>query len=79
MSNEKEKSLGEQLREQLGYKTKNGVSVMSAEEIAAADAYCEGYKHYLDVAKTEREAVDEAIAMAVAAGLPVYRRTARCL
>ncbi|MBQ9860295.1 MAG: aminopeptidase [Clostridia bacterium] len=68
MSNEKEKSLGEQLREQLGYKTKNGVSVMSAEEVAAADAYCEGYKHYLDVAKTEREAVDEAIAMAVAAG-----------
>ncbi|MBQ8683195.1 MAG: aminopeptidase [Clostridia bacterium] len=68
MSNEKEKSPAELLREQLTYKTKNGVAVLSTEEIAAADAYCAGYMHYLDVAKTEREAVDEAVAMAEAAG-----------
>ena len=64
----KEKSAGDLLREQLGYKTKNGGAVLSVEEIAAADTYCEGYKHYLDVAKTEREAVDEAVTMAEAAG-----------
>lgn len=68
MSNEKEKTSGELLREQLTYKTRNGVAVLTTEEIAAADSYCEGYKHYLDVAKTEREAVDEAVSMAVAAG-----------
>ena len=68
MSNEKEKTPGELLREQLTYKTQNGGSTLSVEEIATADAYCEGYKQYLDVAKTEREAVDEAVAMAEAAG-----------
>ncbi len=68
MSKEKEKNPGELLREQLTYKTKHGVTVLTAEEITAADNFCEGYKHYLDVAKTEREAVDEAVAMAIAAG-----------
>ena len=36
--------------------------VMSAEEIETADRYCEDYKAFLDAAKTEREAVDYAVA-----------------
>ncbi|MBQ1950453.1 MAG: aminopeptidase [Clostridia bacterium] len=68
MADEKIKSPAEQLREKLGYKPKNGGKSLSAETITAADNYCDGYKHFLDVAKTEREAVCETIAMAEKAG-----------
>lgn len=68
MADEKIKSPAEQLREKLSYKPKNGSKSLSAEIIAAADSYCEGYKHFLDAAKTEREAVCETIAMAEKAG-----------
>ena len=66
MSENKEKSAAELLREKLIYKTKNGFKTLDEAEIEAADAYCEGYKTYLDAAKTEREAVTAAIAT----GLP---------
>lgn len=64
MENKKEKTAVELLKDKLSYKPENGSKKLSIEEIAAADAYCEGYKAYLDKAKTEREAVTEAIAMA---------------
>ena len=64
MENKKEKTAAELLKDKLSYKPENGSKKLSIEEIAAADAYCEGYKAYLDKAKTEREAVTEAIAMA---------------
>ncbi len=74
MANEKSKA--DILREQLTYKPKNGGKTLSAEELAAADSYCEGYKTYLDNAKTEREAVTAAIALAEAKGFVPYDRTA---
>ena len=74
MANEKSKA--DILREQLTYKPKNGGKSLSAEELAAADSYCEGYKTYLDNAKTEREAVTAAIALAEAKGFVPYDRTA---
>ncbi len=37
-----------------------------------AQAFCEGYKAFLDAGKTEREATDEAERMLVAAGYTVY-------
>ncbi len=64
MSENKEKTAGELLREKLTMKAKHGCAVLSAEEMNAVDAYCEGYKQYLDDAKTEREAVTTAIALA---------------
>ncbi len=76
MAIEKEKSAADILREQLTYKPKNGVKVLKAEDIAAADAYCEGYKTYLDSAKTEREAVTAAIALAQAKGFAPFDRNA---
>ncbi len=76
MAIEKEKSAADILREQLTYKPKNGVKVLKAEDIAAADAYCEGYKTYLDSAKTEREAVTAAIALAQAKGFVPFDRNA---
>ena len=69
-----EKTKAELLREQLCYSSKNAGKTLSAEQIAKADAYCEGYMQYLDNAKTEREAVIEAIRLAEQKGFRPYRR-----
>lgn len=53
-----------ELREKLFYEKKNGLLKADDETIAKAQEYCEGYKAYLDSAKTEREAVATAIALA---------------
>ena len=53
MSNEK--SQVEVLKEKLFYDRKNAAKACSADEVAAADAFCEGYKAFLNAAKTERE------------------------
>ncbi len=68
MENKKEKTAAELLKEKLSYNPENGSKKLCIEEIAAADAYCEDYKTFLDKAKTEREAVIAAIEMAEAAG-----------
>jgi len=72
MSENKEKTAGELLREKLTMKSKNGYAVLSDDQIAVVNAYCEGYKTYLDDAKTEREAVDASIVIAEAAGFKPY-------
>lgn len=56
------------LKENLFYNRKNGRLKASEETIQKADSYCEGYKAYLDAAKTEREAVEEAVKLAEAKG-----------
>ena len=71
---EKEKTLGEQKREQLCYKPKNGYDRMDKAEQAALDAYCEDYKAYLDNGMTERECVDYTIKLAEAKGFQPYTR-----
>ena len=55
------------LREELMYEPK-GVKALSAEEIADADAFCEGYKQFLNASPVEREAVAYTVAAAEAAG-----------
>ena len=69
-----EKTKAEQLKEKLYYTPKTAAEALSAEEIAQADAYCVGYMQYLDNAKTEREAVTEAIAQAEKNGFAAYKR-----
>ena len=59
-----EKSKSEELKESLFYKRKNGRLVSSEEVLKKAEDYCDGYKSFLNSAKTEREAVKTAIAMA---------------
>lgn len=59
-------------REKLFYAQKNGYDLIDAEEAKLVYAYCEGYKQFLNAARTEREAVREAIAMAEAAGFVPY-------
>ncbi len=60
------------MKEELFYNPKHGSRVLSADEIAAADAYCEGYKCFLNHSKTEREAVKTAVAAAAEKGFVPY-------
>ena len=53
-----------ELREKLMMKQRKGAADYSAETLREADAYCEGYKTFLDNARTEREAVRTVKAMA---------------
>lgn len=68
-----EKSEGQKYYEQLSYKRKNYYEVASKEEMKAIFDYAEGYKHFLDEAKTEREACDFAVALAQEKGFTEYR------
>ena len=54
----KEKSEGKELKKALLSQKKNAVLKMKAEDIKKSDKFCEGYKKFLDAAKTEREAVE---------------------
>ncbi|MDR2421134.1 MAG: aminopeptidase [Oscillospiraceae bacterium] len=53
---------------ELIYKNKNAFDALGEEELENARLYAEGYKKFLDAAKTEREAVREAITLAEARG-----------
>ena len=64
----------EQLKDRLYYKRKNGRLVSSEETLNKADEYCEGYKSFLNKAKTEREAVKAATQMAKANGFSEFCR-----
>ncbi|MBQ8303830.1 MAG: aminopeptidase [Clostridia bacterium] len=62
-----------QWAEELTLGRKNGLLKISAEEMEKANAFCEDYKAYLDAAKTEREAAEEAIRLAKAAGFSEFQ------
>ncbi len=64
----KELSAAEQLKEELFYKNENGCKTVDDSVLAEADRFCEGYKAFLNAAKTERLAVKEAIRLAEAQG-----------
>ena len=51
-------------RESLFYEQKNGYDLIDAEESKLVYAYCEGYKRFMDAARTEREAVKTGIELA---------------
>ena len=75
MSEEKkEQTRGEQLRKALLYDRKNGYDRLIDGEEEAVEAYCTGYKQFLDAGKTERECVDRAAALAEKAGFRPYVR-----
>ena len=70
-----EKSAAEKLKEALCYAPEHAVKRLSDEEIRQADAYCADYVRFLDKAKTEREAVCEAVSRAEKAGFRPFDRT----
>ena len=61
-----------ELKDRLFYQPKHAAARMTDAEIAAADSFCEGYTDFLDEAKTEREAVEAALALARANGFRKY-------
>ena len=65
---DEKKSKGQQLMESLSYKKKNFFEISSEKEIKEMYDYSEGYKKFLDEAKTEREAVAYAVRTAEAKG-----------
>lgn len=69
-----EKKAWEKRKEQLFLDKKNGYDVVDEGTVVAAADYCEGYKKFLDDAKTEREAVKAAIALAEEQGFVPYVR-----
>jgi len=71
---EKEKTPAQLRREALLDSRKNGYDSLSAQDEADMQNYCEDYKCFLNVAKTEREAVDEVVRLARAKGFVPFTR-----
>lgn len=69
-----EKKAWETRKDQLFLDKKSGYDLVDEQQLAAMNDYCEGYKSFLDEAKTEREAVDAAIALAKKQGFVPYER-----
>jgi len=62
-----------ELTKELFYRPKHGYDQIDAGEKAAMNEYCEAYKYYLNVARTERECVRLAVEMAEEAGFVEYK------
>ncbi len=63
-----------QLKEELFITQKNGRAVATDGDLNNAEIFCESYKRFLDAAKTEREAVIDAIKMARDKGFSEFDR-----
>ncbi len=70
-----EKSKAEILKEQLFMKREHTATVIGENGVNEADSFCEGYMNYLDVSKTEREAVLQALEMAKAGGFKEFDKS----
>jgi len=68
-----EKSAGQRKMEELSYKKTNYYEVADEKERKAIYDYAEGYKQFLDAAKTEREACAYAVKAAKAKGFTEYK------
>ncbi len=62
----------DELRSKLFYEQKNGYDLIDTEERLAVEEYCRGYMDYLNDSRMEREAVDNAIALAEKEGFVPY-------
>ena len=68
-----EKTIGQEMLDKLSYKRRNIYEEATPEKIKAIYDYSEGYKKFLDDAKTEREATEAAIALVEAKGFSEYK------
>ena len=62
-----------ELRKKLTYQPKNGYDTLPAAELPALERYCEEYKRFLDMSKTEREAVATAVYLAETHGFRAWQ------
>ncbi len=65
-----------ELKEKLFMKKENAAKIMSDEELKKCDDFCEGYKRFLDLGKTEREAAAFIKREAIAKGYVEFDRKA---
>ena len=72
MSDQTKKTEGQQKQEALSYKKKNYYETADKAELKKIFDYAEGYKRFLDAAKTEREACAVSVEMAQAKGFTEY-------
>ncbi len=70
-----EKTKAELLKEKLFYKKENGLKKTDDEKWSVITDFCEGYKRFLALGKTEREAAKAAIAIAESAGFTPFDRS----
>lgn len=70
-----EQTLGNQLKKKLMAKTENLGQIMSEEELKQAFSFAEGYRHFLDCGKTEREVVTQIEMIAKAKGFTAFDAT----
>ena len=68
-----DRTMSKELRKKLLYQPKNGYDLLTEAQEAEMNAYCERYKAFLDVSKTERECVVSAIRLAEEKGFTEYR------
>lgn len=61
-----------ELKEKLFFKFKNAYTMATEQQVKEAYDFCEDYKKFLDVAKTEREATAESIRLAKEAGFEEF-------
>lgn len=71
---EENKSVAKELKEKLFMQRKNGYSRIDEAEEKAIFEFAEGYKKFLDTAKTEREAVCEAVKVLEENGFVEYKK-----
>lgn len=69
-----EKTRGELLQEKLFSNKKNGYDYLEDSEIDAAYDYCEGYKDFLDHAKTERICAKTAVSLGEKHGFKPFKK-----
>jgi aspartyl aminopeptidase len=74
MANQKnqENKKSKELKEKLFIQRKNTAKIFTEAEQKKADKFCEDYKKFLDLAKTEREAVEYAVAALESAGFAAF-------
>ncbi len=63
-----------ELREKILFRKENGYDRLPEADWAAMNAYCDGYKAFLNAGKTERECVRESVRLAEARGFRPYTR-----
>lgn len=73
MSRDKEKNVVNELKKNLFYNKKNAYHLLKDDEIKKSNKFSEGYKKFLNVAKTEREAVKYAVSAAEEKGFVEYK------
>ena len=67
------KNAAKELKEKLLMQRKNSIFRLTDKEVAVCDDFCEGYKDFMNKAKTEREAVETSLEMLKKNGFKEYK------